>query len=258
MTPSHSRKQGLRYGYYVSSALIQGQPELAGSVTRVPAAAVESLISAAVAHHFATEPPGDLRELVRTHVARVDITATTVRVTLNPPAGHAPDQSGNMAAPQGQGGRDDSDLGSANNDHQPDADPVVLSIPWTKRLTKRYREILIPNGASRSEIRQLRPETRARLLSAIARGRLWLAEMQSGAVANVQDIAARENCSKRHVHMTISLAFLAPSLVKAAVEGRLPHGIGVARMFDLPPGWARQYQILGLAPPPSLETRCPG
>jgi site-specific DNA recombinase len=70
--------------------------------------------------------------------------------------------------------------------------------------------------------------------------------MQSGAVANVQDIAARENCSKRHVNMTISLAFLAPSLVKAAVEGRLPHGIGVARMFDLPPGWTRQYQILGL------------
>ncbi len=73
--------------------------------------------------------------------------------------------------------------------------------------------------------------------------------MQSGAVANVQDLAARENCSKRHVNMTISLAFLAPSLVKAAVEGRLPQGIGVARMFDLPPGWARQHQVLGLAPP---------
>jgi len=27
--------------------------------------------------------------------------------------------------------------------------------------------------------------------------------------------------------MTISLAFLAPELVKAAVEGRLPRGIGV-------------------------------
>jgi hypothetical protein len=61
-------------------------------------------------------------------------------------------------------------------------------------------------------------------VSAIARGRWWLAQMQSGAVAGVQDIAARENRSKRHVHMTISLAFLAPSLVQAAVEGRLPHG----------------------------------
>jgi site-specific DNA recombinase len=29
-------------------------------------------------------------------------------------------------------------------------------------------------------------------------------------------------------NMTISLAFLAPPLVKAAVEGRLPGGIGLA------------------------------
>jgi hypothetical protein len=43
-----------------------------------------------------------------------------------------------------------------------------------------------------------------------------------------------EACSKRHVHMTISLAFLAPRLVKAAVDGRLPHGVGVARLFDAP------------------------
>jgi site-specific DNA recombinase len=251
MTPSHSHKQGLRYRYYVSSALIQGQPELAGSVTRVPAAEVESLVAAAVGQHFATEPTLDVRELVSTKVARVDITATTIRVTLNPPPGPAPDQPGNLAAPQEHGERDDLEPGTPSAGHHPDADPVVLSIPWTKRPAKRYREILIPNGGSRSDIRPLRPETRAKLVRAIARGRLWLAEMQSGAVANVQDIAVRENCSKRHVNMTISLAFLAPSLVKAAVEGRLPHGIGVARMLDLPPGWTRQYQILGLVPPAS-------
>jgi site-specific DNA recombinase len=46
----------------------------------------------------------------------------------------------------------------------------------------------------------------------------------------IDGIAAREACSKRHISMTISLAFLAPRLVKAAVDGRLPRGIGVARM----------------------------
>lgn len=34
--------------------------------------------------------------------------------------------------------------------------------------------------------------------------------------------------------MTISLAWLAPDLVKAAVEGRLPRGMGIARLCDLP------------------------
>ena len=48
--------------------------------------------------------------------------------------------------------------------------------------------------------------------------------------------------------MTISLAFLAPHLVKAAIEGRLPHGMGVVRLCDLPAEWSRQNQMLGLIP----------
>src|ERR1019366_7183510 len=50
----------------------------------------------------------------------------------------------------------------------------------------------------------------------------------------VAELCAREKCSVRHVNMTISLAFLAPNLVKAAVEGRLPRGIGVERLRDPP------------------------
>ncbi len=42
-------------------------------------------------------------------------------------------------------------------------------------------------------------------------------------------------------------AFLAPHLVKAAVEGRLPRGIGVTRLRDAPAEWSRQYAMLGLS-----------
>ena len=77
--------------------------------------------------------------------------------------------------------------------------------------------------------------------------RLWLSQIESGAVRNITEIAIREDCSPRHVNMTISLAFLAPSLVRAAVEGRLPHGIGLARLIDAPAEWDRQYRMLGLA-----------
>jgi hypothetical protein len=49
--------------------------------------------------------------------------------------------------------------------------------------------------------------------------------------------------------MTISLAFLAPDLLKAAIDGRLPHGMGVTKLCELPAEWSRQYRILGLPPP---------
>jgi hypothetical protein len=37
-----------------------------------------------------------------------------------------------------------------------------------------------------------------------------------------------------------------PDLVKAAVEGRLPRGIGVERLRDQPAEWSRQFEALGL------------
>jgi hypothetical protein len=43
--------------------------------------------------------------------------------------------------------------------------------------------------------------------------------------------------------MTISLAFLAPDLVKAAIDGRLPYGMGIARLTDLSAEWSRQRKL---------------
>ena len=107
----------------------------------------------------------------------------------------------------------------------------------------------MPKSAAPQDARPIRAETRAKLVASIARGRRWLDEIAAGTVTDVEQIAARETCSVRKVNMTISLAFLAPDLVKAAVEGRLPRGIGVARLCDAPAEWSRQYRILGLPNP---------
>jgi hypothetical protein len=58
--------------------------------------------------------------------------------------------------------------------------------------------------------------------------------------------AKREGCSARQVNMTLSLAFIAPDIVKAAIEGRLPHGIGITRLREGPVEWSRQRAMLGL------------
>jgi site-specific DNA recombinase len=122
----------------------------------------------------------------------------------------------------------------------------TLQVPWNKSVQKRHREILVPSDVSAQSARPIRSETRATLVTSIARGRLWLNELMSDATATTQAIAKREGCSIRKVNMTISLAFLAPNLVKAAIEGRLPHGMGVSRLTDLPAEWSRQHHVLGL------------
>ena len=93
----------------------------------------------------------------------------------------------------------------------------------------------------------MKAERRTALIKSIARGRAWLDEIVSG-TACIESIAARQKCSVRQVNMTISMAFIAPALVKATVEG-LPRGIGVANLRDAPAEWSLQFERLGLAQP---------
>jgi hypothetical protein len=126
--------------------------------------------------------------------------------------------------------------------------PAVFSIPWQKPPSKRARKLLLPHGASRDSLRPERAERRARLVSAIARGRSWLDEIISGSITSTEQLASRKRCTVRQVNLTLSLAFLAPQLVKAAVGGRLPRGINIERLRDPDPNWAKQFQDLGLNP----------
>ena len=65
----------------------------------------------------------------------------------------------------------------------------------------------------------------------------------------IESIATREKKTERSIRMTLSLAFLSPVLIKAAIEGRLSRGFGVKRLTDLPMGWSDQWSALGLTAP---------
>lgn len=222
MTPSISvRKQGVRYGYYISSALHQGRREEVGSVARVAAPAVEATILRALRQHCPSTSSLDDRALVERHLVRAAMNSTAIEMTIR-------------TGPH----RDDGD------DSVPAA--ITISLPWSRRPTRRARAILVPETANEHIQIPIRAETRSTLVRSIALGRRWLAEITQGIVAGPDVIAARERCSPRRVAMMISLAFIAPDLVKAAIEGRLPRGIGFTRLTDPPMEWSRQKAMLGL------------
>ena len=65
-------------------------------------------------------------------------------------------------------------------------------------------------------------------------------------MTSTQEIAERQRCSVRQVNRAITLAFLSPRIIEAAIEGRLPRGIGVASIRHLPAEWSKQHTALGL------------
>ena len=68
----------------------------------------------------------------------------------------------------------------------------------------------------------------------------------AGEAKDMATIAAREGRSTRSVQMMISLAFVAPDIIEAAMSGAIPRGIGLTRLMDLPPLWSEQRRLLGL------------
>jgi DNA invertase Pin-like site-specific DNA recombinase len=231
MVPTHATKAGVRYRYYVSLPHLHGESKTAsvGSVSRIPATEIEDVIVNSLHEYLIAqkEKPssggtrvGD-RKVLQDSIARIEVHQDHLAMRLKSAAGEETSSS---------------------------ADDLLISIAWQKPPSRRSRQILLPHGVPRNEVRPTRVERRARLVSAIARGRRWLEEIVSGSVTDVQQIASRQKCSVRQVNMTISLAFLAPDLVRAAVEGRLPRGIGVERLRDAPAQWSQQFEALGLNP----------
>ena len=47
--------------------------------------------------------------------------------------------------------------------------------------------------------------------------------------------------------MLLSLAFVSPEILEAAVKGQLPRSVGLTRLADLPPLWVDQEKALGLS-----------
>jgi site-specific DNA recombinase len=237
MTPSYAVKKGVRYRDYISSVLNQGRKEEAGSLPRIAAEAVERIVLAAIDRLPTTKPvevqpdppwtemlspergsdAAGSAEKVVANVARIALGSRSIEIRL-----------------------------LEGTDHP----SKVIAIPWSPQTFRREHKVIQPSSGSENGSKPIRAEARAKLLSAVAKGRRWLDEMISGKVVGIEAIAAREGVSERSGRMGLSLAFLAPEIVQAAVDGTLPRGLGVSRLMDMPPSWADQRQALGIAPKP--------
>ena len=124
----------------------------------------------------------------------------------------------------------------------------ILIVPWTPPSPHRRREIIQGEGESPSAMGPMRTE-RARSHDALRDADRWLDELTTGPDLTIELLAAREGKTERWIRRTISLAFLCPALVKAAIDGRLPRGFGVKRLMDLPMAWHDQWSALGLRAP---------
>lgn len=83
---------------------------------------------------------------------------------------------------------------------------------------------------------------------AIARAHSWIDDLKAKRVRDVGDIARREGLPQSYVRAHLPLAFLAPSIVVAVLEGRQPSDLTLKRLMyrtNLSTEWSVQRRQLG-------------
>jgi site-specific DNA recombinase len=224
MSPSHSKKRGVRYRYYVSHALLQNRKQEAGSLARLSAPEIESLILEALRAHLASTGkiedgstvPG--RDLIEEHIDRVIVGPKATEVRLKSSAERSDGSADRSAADE----------------------PTTLRLP---RVSSKFAAVkgVVHQPEARHAID---PVTRDALLAAIARSHRWIEDLRCGRAVSLAEIGKEEGLGERHVRLLAPLAFVAPRIVAAIAEGTVPTQLtvtGLARR--LPYSWAAQDNI---------------
>ena len=120
-------------------------------------------------------------------------------------------------------------------------EPIRIQAPLRSRQAGRAKPIVI--GLDR---RERRPDLE--LIAMVADARRWAGELLSGATASVGEIERREGGRKGSVSRILPLAFLAPDISEAIVNGDQPETLtasALRRLPGLPLDWTEQRRLLG-------------
>jgi len=239
MSPSHASKKGRRYRYYVSQAVLNHRPEAAGSLTRVPAQAVEELVldrvsallTAAEQRRWTAAAPVERAERLAALLQRVELGSDRVRITVRRLDGVEARAAARIMSPH------DRLVESG--------DTLVLEVAARLKTWGGERVIVGPDGR---ELRE-QPQVDDTLMKALARAHRWCRQLASGEVASVAALAETAGCTPAYVTQLLSLAFLAPDIVELILRGAQPKRLTLAALLaaKLPLSWREQRRVLGLS-----------
>ncbi len=210
MSPTYSvKRDGRRYSYYVSQALLQNEKERAGSITRVPAAEIEKLVLKAVGSSD-SEEAGSPEEALRKQVERVIVRADRVEI-----------------------------IKAVTDDASSDPAETLTArtLVVTAKLAHRNRARILDDGSAGPD---------PALVRALGRAHEWREWIEEGEALSYRAIAKKARVGSGYVQTILPLAFLAPDLTRELLDGRrqVRGGLMAWLRRGIPADWGQQLDRL--------------
>jgi hypothetical protein len=265
MTPTHAVKKGRRYRYYVSRPLIVGARADIADGLRVPAAEIEQIVTnrirrllsepasvfgvlqaqgsepmlqrrlmaraAELAGQLAQISPLRMRVILLAVVHRVDMRPDEVMIHLRPRR---------LAALL------DDRLTTANPDPGNDEPTLPLSHPvHLRRAGKEVRMVIDHTDPFAPP-----PKPDRALIRLVVRAHRFHGMLVKHEGGKFGDLAKSEKLNRSYFSQLLRLAYLAPEITTAILDGHQPAGLTATRLIeraDLPMSWREQRRTLDFA-----------
>lgn len=127
---------------------------------------------------------------------------------------------------------------------------ITTFVPFHFKKRGVKKVIVAPEGVSQpvavTETPILTPEQDRPLLKAMGRGIYWQQLIDNGVVSSGREIAKREGIHQSTINDLLRLALLAPDIVQAAYEGRLPRAVSLESILraKVPLDWNEQRRLI--------------
>mgnify|MGYP001221283538 CR=1 FL=1 len=246
LTPTHTRRHGRQIRYYVSNRLISGGTDPRG--WRLPGIALEQAAANAIARHLVALAR-DYRICAGADLQLANAVRDRVRHLADRLTSGTPGLLAGLLA-EGCIGKhrivlslQAKTLGDAL-DLQPDIiDPAVLTIDAPFALRRRGVEGKIVVG-------DREPNPDRTLLRALSQAHAWVADLRGG--KPLGEIAAATRHAESYIRTRAQLAFLAPAIQFAILDGRQPADLTLERIIrkPVPLDWDAQAKLYGFAQDP--------
>jgi DNA invertase Pin-like site-specific DNA recombinase len=262
-TPTHAVKEGKRYRYYTSQAVIHKRKEGA-ALARIPAHELERAVADRVltllstphelvsATRDLTLPEGQLRyileasgqitrsweksgaqeteKVLQTIIRKVVVQQDSLQISLDLNAfiNLIHENKFNKAR---------NTQTSTDGNRQPQV--LVLACPF--RQARRGKELRLVIG----ENRRISSSSTIALVKGIVRARHWYAQVVSGKAGSITELAKQAGVTSHYVRRIFSCALLAPDLVEVILSQRHSPGLTLSKLVTrLPLEWEHQREII--------------
>ena len=252
MNPSHSNTRGKRYRYYVSQALIQGNKNQAGTLTKIPAGEIENLIKKEITEflkdknniqEYITAFDVHKQKLILSDLAKFELRNDFIRAILAKIVLFKDKVEIIICKEQLLKGLESI----ITNEILPDetkSDPEY-PIKITKEIristTSRNGGVLIVNDGKTQEA-----EINPFLLKIIVKSYYWNKLLEEGKAKDSNDIQNIEKLSdNNYIKRALGLRILSPRIVEAILNGHQPEDLTVQKLLQVKSlDWQEQEKIL--------------